>query len=231
MTLIPAPVRRGFDAVLEPIVRSLIGGRVSPNAITTVGTGVLVGSAIAYGYGYVRLGGALLLFSGVLDMVDGKVARGGGRITRFGAFYDSTLDRLGEAALFTGLLLYFLSGGIDPRWLHLAVWITLVAISSGLIVSYARARAEGLGFDCKVGIAQRAERILVLGIPTLVFGSGPEGLLLLGIVFLLALTAVITIVQRIVHIYRLSQDLEPAPPPRAPAPAMADLLRKGPTGA
>lgn len=231
MTLIPTPVRRGFDAVLDPLVRGLIAGRINPNTITTVGTAVLLGSAVAYGYGYIRLGGALLLLSGALDMLDGKVARGGGKITRFGAFYDSTLDRVGEAALYTGITFYFLGGGVSARWFHLAVWITLVAISSGLIVSYARARAEGLGLECKVGIAQRAERILVLGVPTLFFGPGPDGLLLLSIVFLLALTAVITVGQRIAHVYRVTRGLERPPEARAPASAVADMLGKGPTGA
>jgi CDP-diacylglycerol--glycerol-3-phosphate 3-phosphatidyltransferase len=229
MTVIPKPIQRGFDAVLEPLVRSLIAGRVSPNTITTVGTGVLVASAIAFGFGHVRSGGALLLLSGALDMVDGKVARGGGKMTRFGAFYDSTLDRLGEAALFTGLAFHFMGGGVGSRWEHVAIWITLVALSSGLIVSYARARAEGLGLDCKVGVAQRAERILLLGVPTLLFGAGPEGLLLLSIVFLLALTSVITVAQRIAHVYRITRDLEGVPE-HGSAPAMADVLGKGPRG-
>jgi CDP-diacylglycerol--glycerol-3-phosphate 3-phosphatidyltransferase len=227
MTVIPKPIQRGFDAVLEPLVRGLIAGRINPNTITTVGTGVLLASAIAFGYGYVRAGGALLLLSGALDMVDGKVARGGGRMTRFGAFYDSTLDRIGEAALFTGIAFLFMSGGVAPRWAHLAVWITLIALSSGLIVSYARARAEGLGLDCKVGVAQRAERILLLGVPTLFFGAGPDGVLLLAIVFLLALTSVVTVGQRIVHVYRITHDLEGVPE-HGSAPAMAEVLGKGP---
>jgi CDP-diacylglycerol--glycerol-3-phosphate 3-phosphatidyltransferase len=230
MTLIPAPVRRGFDAVLEPLVRALIASGVSPNAITTVGTGILIGSAAGYGFGYVRTGGALLLLSGALDMVDGKVARGGGGMSRFGAFYDSTLDRIGEAALFTGITFYFMAGGVSPRWVHWAIWTTLIGISSGLIVSYARARAEGLGFDCRVGIAQRAERILALGIPTALFGAGRDGLLLLAIVFLMALTSLITIGQRIAHIYRLSRNLQGAPVARAARPAMANILGKGSTG-
>ena len=227
MTIIPVPIQRGFDAVLAPIVRRLIAGQISPNAITTVGTLILGGSAVAFGFGYVRLGGALLLLSGALDMLDGKVARGGGQMTRFGAFYDSTLDRIGEAALFTGIAFYFMSGAMSPRWQHLAIWITLIALSSGLIVSYARARAEGLGMDCKVGVAQRAERILLLGIPSMFFGAGPEGLLLLVIVFLLALTSLITVAQRIAHVYRITRDLEGVPE-HGSRSAMADVSGKGP---
>jgi CDP-diacylglycerol--glycerol-3-phosphate 3-phosphatidyltransferase len=93
MSLIPAPLRRLLEGALEPLIRRLIGAGVSPNVITTVGTLVLLGSGVAFGLGLVRLGGALLLLSGVGDMLDGRVARGGGQVTPFGAFYDSTLDR------------------------------------------------------------------------------------------------------------------------------------------
>jgi CDP-diacylglycerol--glycerol-3-phosphate 3-phosphatidyltransferase len=226
MTLIPAPARRGLDVVLEPIVRRLIAGQVSPNAITTVATLVLVLSAAAFGAGDVRTGGALFLLSGGLDMIDGKVARGGGKMTRFGAFYDSTLDRLGEAFTFSGIALYFLSGGVPSGWLTPAIVVTLVGLSAGFVVSYARARAEGLGLDCKVGIATRAERIVGLGAPTMFFGAGPDGLLLLTIVGLLAITSVVTVVQRMVHVYRATRDIELAPRARR-VPAMVDMLEKG----
>ena len=227
MTVIPAPLRRGFEAVLEPFVRSLIAGRITPNTITTVGTGVLIGSAIAFGFHHVHLGGGLLLLSGSIDMLDGKVARGGGQITRFGAFYDSTLDRIGEAAMFTGIAFNFMHGGIAPRWANLSIWITLIALSSGLVVSYARARAEGLGMECKVGFAQRAERILLLGVPTVLFGDAWNGLLLLAIVFILAITSLITVAQRIIHVYRITRELDGVPEHGMPSPA-ADVMRKGP---
>ncbi len=227
MTVIPAPIRRGFEAVLEPFVRGLIAGRITPNTITTVGTGVLVGSAIAFGFHHIRLGGGLLLLSGSIDMLDGKVARGGGQITRFGAFYDSTLDRIGEAAMFTGISFNFMHGGIAPSRVNLAIWITLIALSSGLVVSYARARAEGLGIDCKVGLMQRAERILLLGVPTLLIGDAWNGLLLLSIVFILGITSLITVAQRIIHVYRITRELEGVPEHGASSPT-ADVMRKGP---
>ncbi len=211
MTLIPARIRRGFEATLEPFVRSMITRRISPNAITTVGTLLLIVGAVAYGQGAIRWGGLLLLLSGAFDVLDGKVARNGGLMTRFGAFYDSTLDRVGEAALFTGIGLYFLRGGVPPERVAWAVLISMTALGSGLIVSYARARAEGLGIDCRVGIAQRAERILVLGIPTMFLGAGPDGWLLLVIVALLAFTALVTVVQRIVHIYRVTRGADVLP--------------------
>ncbi len=228
MSLIPAPIRRGFERLLNPLVDGLIAARVNPNSITTVGTAVLVGSGVAYGIGQVRIGAALLLASGVCDMLDGRVARGGAGVTKFGAFYDSTLDRVGESALFAGIALYFVLGGVPAPLMITALVLTLVALAAGLIVSYARARAEGLGLDCKVGMAQRAERILGLGIPTLLFSAGPDGLLLLAIVGLLALAAAVTVVQRIHHVYRATRT-GPARQTQARqlSPEIGEYLSKG----
>ena len=205
MSLIPDPVRQGFERLLAPLVGLLVAGRVSPNVITTIGTGITVASGVAFGFGWIRAGGALLLLSGVCDMLDGRVARTSGGTTKFGAFYDSTLDRLGESALFGGIAVYFARGGVAPGLTIWALGLAIGALSFGLMVSYARARAEGLGLDCAVGIAQRAERILALGAPSLFFGAGPNGLLLVGIVGLLAVMAAITVVQRIVHVHRATR--------------------------
>jgi CDP-diacylglycerol--glycerol-3-phosphate 3-phosphatidyltransferase len=228
MSLIPTPIRDAFERLLQPLVDALIARQTSPNAITTVGTGILVVSGAAYAAVWPRWGGALLLASGVCDMLDGRVARGGGRTTKFGAFYDSTLDRVGEAALFGGIALGAARGLVAPSLVLPAVTLAMTALSAGLIVSYARARAEGLGLECRVGLAQRAERIVGLGVPTLLFGAGPRGLLLLGIVGLLALTAGITVVQRIVHVYHATR----TPPARTTqarrvSPELARYSSKG----
>jgi CDP-diacylglycerol--glycerol-3-phosphate 3-phosphatidyltransferase len=122
--------------------------------------------------------------------------------TTFGAFYDSTLDRVGESALFAGIALHFLRGGLPANQMALGVMLAIAALTASLLVSYTRARAEGLGLDCKVGIAARAERLLVLGAPTLVFGAGRDGRLLLWIVAFLALVTTITVIQRVVHVAR-----------------------------
>ena len=230
MTLIPGAVRRGFESLLDPLVSRLVGWGVRPNAITTVGTLVLVGSAVAFGAQWPRLGGALLLLSGVFDILDGRVARQGGHVTKFGAFYDSTLDRVGEAALFGGLIVFFARSGLSELWMVVAVSVAVIALSAGLIVSYARARAEGLGLECKVGLAQRAERILGLGVPTLFFGAGPNGLLLLGVVAVLAAIAVITVVQRILHVYRIADEDVRKTQARWPVAAVAQYTRKGRRG-
>jgi CDP-diacylglycerol--glycerol-3-phosphate 3-phosphatidyltransferase len=229
MSLIPAPLRDGFERLLQPLVDTLIARQASPNAITTVGTGVLIASGAAYAAVWPRWGGALLLASGVCDMLDGRVARGGGRTTKFGAFYDSTLDRVGEAALFGGIALGAARGLVAPSLVLPAVTLAMTGLSAGLIVSYARARAEGLGLECKVGMAQRAERIVGLGVPTLFFGAGPRGLLLLAIVALLALAAGITVVQRIVHVYRATRTAPPrATQARRLTGELAPYISKGP---
>lgn len=230
MNVIPQRVKDGFVGLIGPVARALIRGGVHPNTITTLGTLVVIGSGVAFGYGFIRLAGALLLLSGVFDILDGQVARQGGKITTFGAFYDSTLDRLGEGAVFAGLIFFFLTGPLPNELKVRAVGVALVALVASLLVSYTRARAEALGVECKVGIAARAERILLLGIPSLVFGAGPwrPGVLLFGIVALLAIVSAITVIQRVAHVARVARG---APPPslvskRETLPGIAAARRK-----
>ena len=194
-------LEKPFYAAVNPLVQRLIRSGVRPNTITTVGTGLVLVSAIAYATGHIRLGGALLLLSGVADTLDGQVARSGAMVTRFGAFYDSTLDRVGDGATFIGIGAFLLTAP-DVAFRIPAVIMCMVAILGSLLVSYARARAEGLGLDCKVGIAQRAERVIGLGLASLVAGAGSHALLLEAIVSLLALASLITVVQRFVYVYR-----------------------------
>ncbi len=191
---------RPFFAVFRPIVDWLIEHRVRPNTITTVGTALVIASAVFYGMGRVRMGALLFLISGIVDTIDGQVARNGAMVSRFGAFYDSTLDRIGDGATFAGIGAYFLFAP-DVAYREASVITCMIAILASLVVSYARARAEGLGLDCKVGIAQRAERIVLLGVPTLLFGAGPGSVLLQAIVALLTLLSLVTIVQRIVYVH------------------------------
>src|SRR2546425_6902187 len=196
MNVIPQAVRDGFARLLGPLAAWLIRMHVRPNVLTTVGTLVVIGSALTFAVGKTRWGGFLLLFSGVFDMVDGRVAREGGMMTTFGAFYDSTLDRVGEAALFTGIATYFLGGGVPQERLTAAVLACIVALAASLLVSYTRARAEGLGLTARVGIAQRAERVLLLRAPTLAFGAGDHRGVLLLLLLLFALRPAGTLAPR-----------------------------------
>lgn len=194
-------LEKPFYAAVSPLVDRLIRAGVRPNTITTIGTGLVLISAVVYASGHIRIGGLLLLLSGVADTLDGQVARGGAMVTRFGAFYDSTLDRVGDGATFIGIGAFLLTAP-DVAYRTPAVILCMVAILGSVLVSYARARAEGLGLDCKVGIAQRAERVLGLGLASLVFGAGRHALLLETIVALLAIASIITVVQRFVYVYK-----------------------------
>jgi CDP-diacylglycerol--glycerol-3-phosphate 3-phosphatidyltransferase len=216
--LITKPVERVFYTVTRPFVDGLIRAGIRPNTITTIGTLLVVASAVAFGLGSVRLGGLLYLVSGIVDTFDGAVARAKGQVTRFGAFYDSTLDRVGDGATFMGIAVFYLwapSGTVAYR--DLAIIISMTAIIASLLVSYARARAEGLGIDCKVGLIQRAERIVLLGVPTVLVGAGPDGLVLFWIVAILALGSVVTVVQRFVYVYQVTEGALASDAPKGPS--------------
>jgi CDP-diacylglycerol---glycerol-3-phosphate 3-phosphatidyltransferase len=202
-------LEKPFYAAVNPLVERLIRAGVRPNTITTIGTGLVLVSAVVYATGHIRIGGLLLLLSGVADTLDGQVARGGAMVTRFGAFYDSTIDRVGDGATFIGIGAFLLTAP-DVAYRTPAVILCMIAILGSVLVSYARARAEGLGIDCKVGIAQRAERVLGLGLASLVFGAGRHALLLEAIVALLAVASIITVVQRFVYVHQYAGKVDTA---------------------
>ncbi|MDX2192313.1 MAG: CDP-alcohol phosphatidyltransferase family protein [Gemmatimonadales bacterium] len=202
------PLQRPFYAVIRPLVGWLLKSGVHPNTITTFGAALVIASGAAYGIGDFRYGGLLLLLSGLVDTLDGQVAREGRKTSAFGAFYDSTLDRVGDGASFIGIGAWLLWAP-DVQWRFQAVVLAMVTILLSLLVSYTRARAEGLGIDCKVGIAQRAERIVGLGLLTLVFGPGPRGLVVTGVMALLSLLSFITVIQRFHHVYRTTRHRAP----------------------
>ncbi len=116
MKLIPPWLQRPFEGALSPLASGLIKTGIHPNTLTTLGFTVVALSAVAFGVGFVRVGGFFLLLSGAFDVLDGKVARGGGLMSRFGAFYDSTLDRVGDGAIFAGIGLYFMTGGLSDEF-------------------------------------------------------------------------------------------------------------------
>jgi phosphatidylinositol phosphate synthase len=221
MNVIPQAVKDGFVRLTKPIVGRLVRAHVRPNTISTLGATIVVGSAVAFAMSEIRLAGLLLLLSGLFDILDGQVARVGGLSSTFGAFYDSTLDRVGESALFAGIALHFLRNGLPPAETTLGVMLAITALAASLLVSYTRARAEGLGLEAKVGIAARAERILLLGAPTLVLGNAWGGRLLLWIVAVLALITVITVIQRVIYVARTANA---APARRTGGPRQRDTL-------
>ena len=142
--------------VIDPVVNLFIRCNMSPNLISIVSAVLSMASGFAFGLGHFALGGWLLLFGGTFDLIDGRVARGAGMATKSGAFFDSTVDRLGEAVLMSGLAVYY-----RDSWV---LYLVLSALSFSLLVSYARARGQALGIDYSGGFMQRGERIFVLGI-------------------------------------------------------------------
>jgi CDP-diacylglycerol--glycerol-3-phosphate 3-phosphatidyltransferase/CDP-diacylglycerol--inositol 3-phosphatidyltransferase len=180
--------------VLAPIVNLLIRLKVSPDAVTLVGTiGVCVGALAFFPRGHL-LGGVIFITCFVFsDLIDGAMARKTGRSSSFGAFLDSTLDRVGDGAIFGGLALYFAGPG-DSR---LYLWLTLVCLVMGSVTSYARARAESLGYTAQVGIAERSDRLVAILVMT---GLGaifdlPE--LMYVTLWALAAASTVTVGQRI----------------------------------
>lgn len=146
-----------YSWTLGPIERFLVWVRLSPDALTWVGLVMSIGAGVALASGYFSVGGWMYLGTGTLDILDGRVARRTGRQSRTGALFDSVVDRYSEFFVFAGLVLYF-----RDRFVLLVV--TLLALLGSFMVSYLRARGEGLGVSAKVGSMQRPERILYLGV-------------------------------------------------------------------
>lgn len=224
--LLPAPLIAGFSGLLSPVAEWLIRMRVRPNTITSTSAIIVIGAGAAFGLDLPRLGALWLLLSGLLDVLDGQVARAGGMVSTFGAFFDSTLDRVGEAVLFAGIAIYFQTA-LDQAMPVLGVGLALATLTGSFLVSYTRARAEGLGLDCKVGLAQRPERVLGVGGPTLFFGAGPHGELLLVIMAILTILSWITVVQRVAHVYRTTMWGESPTAGARPAAGAPDSHPKG----
>jgi CDP-diacylglycerol--glycerol-3-phosphate 3-phosphatidyltransferase len=187
--------------VIDPAVRWMVRHRIHPNAVTTLGFLSVVAAGVLYHLDHVRWAGALVLFGGVWDIFDGQLARVSGMASKFGAFYDSTLDRISEIVVFLGLLsLYNRYGGaLGDIWM---VYALFLAMGGSLMVSYTRARAEGLGLDCKVGLMQRPTRVLLLGFGSVSFGLMWGGLVLNTVIVLVAVLTNVTTVQRILWVQR-----------------------------
>jgi len=195
--------------VIEPAISLLARNNVSPNTITTVGTLLTVAAGVVYATGHIMTAGWIMAVTAFFDVVDGEVARRTGRSTVFGAFYDSSLDRVADGALMAGLTVFYATNPIHQN-LYMMV-VCLCGIIGTFLVSYTRARAESLGIDAKVGVMQRPERIVLLSAPQALFGLFWNGWVLIGIIILLTVTAWITAVQRIAFVYRNTRHADNKP--------------------
>jgi len=179
---------------LSPLIAAMDALGISPNALTVAGLLLNFGAAAIVASGELALGAGAFLFASAFDMLDGSLARRRGMASRLGAFLDSTFDRLSETALFLALLIDHARTPYGPDWMPAAI---LIALAGSLTTSYARARSESLGQECKVGWVERPERVvlLVLG---LVLGRDFLGFA----VFALAALTWLTVLQRILHVVR-----------------------------
>lgn len=191
-------VRPALARVVDPVAAGLLRTGVSPDAVTVAGTlGVVVGALAFFPRGMFFTGTAIVFFSVLTDLLDGAMARRRGSASRFGAWLDSTCDRIADAAIFSGLVLWLTGAGED----RLLAGVALFCLVSGSIISYAKARAEGLGMTCNVGLAERAERLILVLLGTLFAGLGLEVALDVAL-WLLALASAVTVVQRLVEVRR-----------------------------
>jgi CDP-diacylglycerol--glycerol-3-phosphate 3-phosphatidyltransferase len=192
-----------FAAIFTPVAALLVRLKVSPDAVTIVGTlGVAAGALVGYPMGQLFWGTVVITVFVFSDIVDGLMARMLDRSGRWGAFLDSTLDRVGDGAVFAGIVIWFYTGGHNSFIAAMA----LACLVLGSIVSYAKARAEGLGMTANVGIAERSERRVVVLVATGLVGLGIPEAVLAVVLVLLALASLVTIVQRVATVRRQALD-------------------------
>jgi CDP-diacylglycerol---glycerol-3-phosphate 3-phosphatidyltransferase len=198
--------RAFWTSVFDPVVTTLLRWGVSPDVVTLVGTlGVAAGALVFFPRGELLIGVLVITAFVFSDLIDGAMARRSGRTSAFGAFLDSTLDRIGDAAIFAGLAMYYVGPGDSEAFAALAIY----CLTMGSVTSYARARAESLGMQAKVGIAERADRLVavlvITGVADLLnrVGVGEDALWLIPITLgVLAVASTVTVVQRILVVRR-----------------------------
>lgn len=199
MNVLPDWIRNWYINLIQPAINFLLKYRLNPNWFTTFGLILSAVSAYYFAIGSHRIAGFIYLLAGTFDIIDGKVARSSGRVTKFGAVYDSTLDRYAEMLVLFGLVFYYshLDSliALDFDWSIIGAVAAAVTLGGSIMVSYVRARAEGLGLECKVGIMQRPERVVYLGFGAIVH----EYTLLLALV-LIAILSNATAIQRLIHV-------------------------------
>jgi CDP-diacylglycerol---glycerol-3-phosphate 3-phosphatidyltransferase len=191
--------RAFFTKLFTPLARLFLKLGVSPDVVTIVGTvGVCFGALGFYPRHEFFWGTIIVAVFALSDTLDGVMARLSGRSSKWGAYLDSTLDRVADSAIFGGLVLWYSGDGGTPYLAALA----LACLILGSVVSYAKARAEGLGMTANVGIAERAERLVVVLVATGLVGLGVPELLLTVVLALLAVASLITVIQRMIEVRR-----------------------------
>src|SRR5450432_1006713 len=199
-------IGEGGGWLLRHVVSGLAATGITPNMFTFLGLAVNSWAAALFAMGRFRQAAAVLFLAAFLDMADGQVARRVGRVTAFGAFLDSTLDRYADLALYMGLVVHYTLIG---RSFYMA--LAAVAMASSFMVSYSRARAESLIPSCKVGFMERPERLVLLIIGALFNRMAP-------VLWVIAVLSTITVIHRISYTYKVLRTIEPPPVPVPPDP-------------
>src|SRR5579863_7983943 len=184
-----------FGRIIQAIVSALALSRVHPNVLTFIGLLINIWAAVLFSYGRFLSAGLVVIGAGLFDMVDGRVARETNRVTRFGGFFDSVLDRYSDLALLVGLLIFYAS---INRFFY--VVLTAIVMSGTVLTSYARARAENIIPKCKVGFLERPERIVLIIIGAL-FNRMAQ------VLWVIAVLSNVTVIQRMVHTWQETKRL------------------------
>ena len=193
-TLLPHTLPR---SLMDPLALAVARTGITPNGVTALGMAGCLGAATLVAGGHFLIGGLLLLAASALDLVDGALARATGRVTRFGAVFDATLDRLGEAAVLGGVLFHFTEVGRQQE-----VILAYIAIVGSISVSYVRARAEAAGLSLKEGLFTRPERVIVLGLGLMIDQARIA-------LWILAVVSVFTALQRLYAAWRGLREEKP----------------------
>lgn len=203
-------LRETWTKVMTPIAKLFLSLGLSPDVVTVIGTlGVCAGALGFYPRGQFLVGTLVIVLFIFADNVDGVMARMSGRSGPWGAYLDSTLDRVGDAAIFGALVLYF--AGPGPHYSLLTAGLAMACLIFGMVVSYAKARAEGLGMTANVGIAERADRLFAVLAATALVGFGLPVAILTVVLAVLALASFVTVLQRMITVRRQALAAGPQP--------------------
>jgi len=208
MKLLPDWIKNGYLKLVDPVANWMVRKGVHPNTITVFGTLCTVTGGIIYATGHIRTGGWFLGLTALFDVMDGTVARRSNRSSTFGAFLDSTLDRLADGFVLGGLAVFYATSQSNRSSVMMIV--ALLGLVGAFMTSYTRARAEALGLDAKVGLLQRPERVVLLSAPQAFFGLVFHGWVLAIIITILTVTAWITVIQRVGYVYAATTRAEKA---------------------
>ncbi|HZI61929.1 MAG TPA: CDP-alcohol phosphatidyltransferase family protein [Pyrinomonadaceae bacterium] len=213
-----ASIGRAAQRIIDAIVRWLASGHINPNLLTVIGVGINVGCGLLFGFGRFFSAGILLLVANLFDMLDGQVARLSGRVTRFGGFLDSSLDRLSDMVVFVGLMVFYARDIPDHSTLN--VFLAGAGLMGSVMVSYASARAESLIPKCDVGFLRRPERVILFIIGALSTHPGSDNFFanrMPAVLWVLAVGSYWTFAHRMYHTWRELAKVEATKTENVPA--------------